>query len=67
MAKGMLKNQSHKQKSCVCGRGTIYTGDNAKYNQKVNGVEVCEECYMDNLMSTLVNQYRINQYHNKEQ
>jgi hypothetical protein len=57
MAKGMLKNQSHKQKACACGRGTIYTGDNAKYNQKIDGESVCEHCYVD---------FLINKFHNKE-
>lgn len=56
MAKGMLKNQEHKQKACRCKRGTIYTADYAKHNPKIDGEAVCEECYVEHL---------INKYHNK--
>lgn len=49
MARSMLNNQRKKQRACHCGRNTIYTGDNAKYNKKIDGVEVCNDCYVDSI------------------
>lgn len=46
-----LKDQRHKQKLCSCGRSTIYTSsDMRQHNQTVDGVEVCEICYVDNMI-----------------
>lgn len=50
MSKQFLKNQSMPTKACRCGRGTIYTRDRV-LNAKIDGVDVCEECMVDYLVS----------------
>lgn len=52
----VLKNQKRPQKKCRCGRNDIYTGDNAKHNPKIDGVDVCEDCFVEDF---------VNKYHNK--
>ena len=40
----------------MCQSNTIYSApDMRKYNQKVNDVEVCEGCYVNNLLNELYN------------
>lgn len=47
--KGMLKSQEASTKRCDCGRGTVFTGANAKHSPVVNKRRVCEECFLDSL------------------
>lgn len=52
----MIKNQKKHQKMCRCGKNTIYTGSYAKHNPKIDGIDVCEDCFVESL---------VNNYHNK--
>ena len=56
--KGMLKKQEAGTKKCPsCETGTVYTGEMAKHSPAIDGVRVCEDCYVHHL---------VNRYHNKE-
>lgn len=57
MPRSNMKNQKKNQKPCRCGRNTIFTGSFAEHNPKIDGVMVCEDCYVEHL---------IHAYHNKE-
>lgn len=53
-----LKDQRHKQRACDCGRSTIYTSaDMRKYNKTLDGVEVCEVCYVDHVVNGLLDKF----------
>lgn len=58
----MLKNQRRTTKSCpTCSTGTIYTGTNAKFNDRnAAGVQVCDRCKGQEIMDNLYSKYLSN-------
>jgi hypothetical protein len=49
-----MKNQDRATKPCECGRGQAYT-DNRPGVPKLNGKNVCEDCYVDHLKNQALN------------
>lgn len=48
----MFMPKGKTEKRCRCGRGTILTGERAKYNAKdAKGRMICSECFIEDLIS----------------
>lgn len=48
-----MYGQKQKTKTCTCGRGKIYTGENSKFNPVVDGRQVCQECKVDSIYASV--------------
>jgi len=49
----LMYGQKQKTKTCTCGRGKIYTGENSKFNPVVDGRQVCQECKVDSIYASV--------------
>jgi hypothetical protein len=45
----MTRQNNHRSVMCNCNREKIYTGRKSNLNPKVNGVQVCIQCYIDHI------------------